>query len=439
MCAGNRSMWFWLAIIALLCWSGSDLFSKIGCRDGRDKYNPLKMVIAVGVVMGIHAAYEIFVGGAVVTWHVMWTYLPVSLLYIGSMTLGYVGLRYIELSISSPICNSSGALVAVLCLITGTLDESITGAMRWMVIGAVALVCIGVVGLGIVESREDDELRKKRQECSNYKYAKSWLALCLPVAYCLLDAAGTFADSLVLRTLNEDSANCAYELTFLAAAVICFIYVVIIKKDKLVFKAEAPKYAGALFETAGQFAYIYALADEAHVALSAPIISAYCAASVLWSRIFLKEKLSWKHYVMIALVVIGIVMIGIFDIRQVRKLPPARLAGGSLVQDTGFAVSVVFVGGSSSCPASFGSAKGTTSSGWISMRLLPGSSTRVPFGTVTLLVVPRAGSFVSRGLPLAGSYHSLAPCMRTGVPSSARFQIRAMASSGVLTQPWEPP
>ena len=154
-------MWFWLAIIALLCWSGSDLFSKIGCRDGRDKYNPLKMVIAVGVVMGIHAAYEIFVGGAVVTWHVMWTYLPVSLLYIGSMTLGYVGLRYIELSISSPICNSSGALVAVLCLITGTLDESITGAMRWMVIGAVALVCIGVVGLGIVESREDDELRKK--------------------------------------------------------------------------------------------------------------------------------------------------------------------------------------------------------------------------------------------------------------------------------------
>ena len=26
-------MWFWLSLIALLCWSGSDLFSKIGCRD----------------------------------------------------------------------------------------------------------------------------------------------------------------------------------------------------------------------------------------------------------------------------------------------------------------------------------------------------------------------------------------------------------------------
>ena len=307
-------MWFWLSLIALLCWSGSDLFSKIGCRDADDKLAHLKMVIAVGVVMGLHAAYEIFIGGVSISWHVIWTYLPVSLLYIVSMALGYIGLRYIELSISSPICNASGAVVAVLYLCFGGLDEDLSGGMRVMALAAIVLVCAGVIGLGVVESREDDELRRARQAASNYRYAKSWLALALPVAYCLLDAAGTFADSLVLRTLNEDSANCAYELTFLASAVICFIYVVIIKKDKLVFKAEAPKYAGALFETAGQFAYIYALADEAHVALSAPIISAYCVASVLWSRIFLKEKLSWKHYAMIALVVIGIVMIGVFDI-----------------------------------------------------------------------------------------------------------------------------
>ena len=110
-------MWFWLSLIALLCWSGSDLFSKIGCQSETDKYSHLKMVTAVGVVMGLHAAYEIFIGGTQVTWHVIWTYLPVSLLYISSMAMGYVGLRYIELSISSPICNSSGALVAVLCLL----------------------------------------------------------------------------------------------------------------------------------------------------------------------------------------------------------------------------------------------------------------------------------------------------------------------------------
>ena len=48
-------------------------------------------------------------------------------------------------------------------------------------------------------------------------------------------------------------------------------------------------------------------------ALAAPIISAYCVLSVVWSRIFLKEKLSWKHYLMIALVVAGIVILGIYD------------------------------------------------------------------------------------------------------------------------------
>ncbi len=301
--------WFWLAIITLLCWSGSDLFSKIGCRDNEDKYGHLKMVIAVGVVMGLHAAYEIFIGGVEISLSVMLTYLPVSLLYIGSMTLGYLGLRYIELSISSPICNASGALVAILAIATGGLSE-----MNPLILGAVALICGGVIGLGVVEYREDDELRAQRQEKGNYKYAKSWLALALPIAYCLLDAAGTFADSLVLEKLNEDSANVAYELTFLLAGLFCFVYVVLIKRQRLLPKAEGPKYAGAIFETAGQFAYIYAIADQEHLALSAPIISAYCVASVLWSRLFLKEKLSFKHYLCVFLVVIGIVILGVFDV-----------------------------------------------------------------------------------------------------------------------------
>ncbi len=301
-------MWFWLALIALFCWSGSDLFSKIGCRDASDKYSHLKMVMAVGIVMGLHACFEVFVNGVEINFSIILTYLPVSLLYILSMALGYLGLRYIELSVSSPICNSSGALVAVLTFIFVGLDDYSPLALF-----AVALVCVGAIGLGVVDSTEDVELRAARQQEGNYKYAKSWLALALPVAYCVLDAAGTFADNRVLETLNEDSANVAYELTFLFAAVVCFVYTVVIKKDRLIPKMEAPKYIGAVCETAGQFAYIYAIADTEHLAMSAPIISAYCAASVLWSRIFLKEKLSWKHYAMIGLIVAGIVIMGVFD------------------------------------------------------------------------------------------------------------------------------
>ena len=303
-------MWFTFAIIALLCWSGSDLFSKIGCRDADDRYSHLKMVMAVGVVMGLHAAYEIFFKGVEISAQTVLTYLPVSALYILSMAIGYLGLRYIELSISSPICNSSGAIVAILTFLTVGIGEDLPP----LALAAVGLVCAGVIALGFVEANEDETLRAQRQDASNYHYAKSWIALAIPVVYCLLDALGTFADSRVLEVLDEDSANVAYELTFLAVGILCAVWVLGVKKQKLLPKAELPKYTGAVFETAGQFFYIYALADSEHVAFAAPIISAYCVASVVWSRLFLKEKLSLKHYLSIATVVAGIVILGILDI-----------------------------------------------------------------------------------------------------------------------------
>ena len=49
------------------------------------------------------------------------------------------------------------------------------------------------------------------------------------------------------------------------------------------------------------------------VGSAAAIISCYCALSVIWSRVFLKEKLSWKHYAAILVAFLGIVTLGFFD------------------------------------------------------------------------------------------------------------------------------
>lgn len=222
-------MWFIYSIIALLCWSGSDLFSKIGSKPD-DKYSHWKMVMAVGLVMGLHAMYEIFISGVEINLSIIIKYLPASVLYIVSMIFGYVGLRYIELSVSSPICNSSGAITAILCFLV--LGQRLTLGPT---IGVI-IVCFGVLFLGITEYTEDDEMRKLRQESCNIKYSKSLIAIILPVLYCILDAAGTFADSIILETLDENSANVAYELTFLMMGIVAFIYVVIIKKDSLLPK-----------------------------------------------------------------------------------------------------------------------------------------------------------------------------------------------------------
>ncbi len=303
-------MWFILALIALVCWSGSDLFSKIGSKPD-DKFSQWKMVVAVGLVMGVHAIVEIVFFKVPFSFEAMWKYLPASLCYIVSMFIGYIGLRYIELSISSPICNTSGAVASLFLIIFFTDRAGIEGQTQLvMTIIGIVVCALGVTGLGFAEMSEDDEIRARRQETANIKYSKSWIALAFPVIYCFIDAAGTVADSFILDVLDEDVANVAYELTFLLCGIVAAVYAFIIKKDKPTIKREAPKLIGAISETAGQFAYISAIA--ANTVAAAPIVSCYCVLSVVWSAIFLKERLSWKHYAAIVVTVVGIALLGIF-------------------------------------------------------------------------------------------------------------------------------
>ena len=302
-------MWFAFSLLALMCWAGSDLFSKLGCRSESDKLSYLKMVTAVGLVMGAHAFFGIVSGTAHLTGEVFRVYFPVAFCYISSMALGYLAMRYIELSISSPICNSSGAVVVIATIAVSGLQD-----VPGLALAAVALICAGVIALGFTEANEDEELREARQEEGNRRYAKSLLALLLPVIYCLLDAAGTYLDSVVLETLDEDAANAAYELLFLLAGVISAIYVYGIRGEKLRWREERPRYVAALFETAGQYFYINALADSAHVAFTVPIVSAYCVGSVVCGRVFLREKLSKKHYACILAVAAGVILLGVLDL-----------------------------------------------------------------------------------------------------------------------------
>ena len=48
-------------------------------------------------------------------------------------------------------------------------------------------------------------------------------------------------------------------------------------------------------------------------AIAAPIISSVCIVSLLLSRIFLKEKLSWKTYAFIAVVIVGILLLAVAE------------------------------------------------------------------------------------------------------------------------------
>ena len=301
-------MWFIPALIAVFAWGTADLFYKIGNNE-RDKHSAIKTTIMVGLVMGLHA---IFYYGFYekVQFHPSYllTYLPVSSMYILSMALGYVGLRYIELSISSPISNSSGAVSALLTfLILGT-------KMVWIQFVAVAIISIAIFMLSYFEKQEADKEIEASGEVVEKKYRISAVAIIFPILYCIIDGLGTFLDGYYLdyaKILPESEANMTYELTFLIVAIILWLYLRLVKKEKMSLFKEKTKGLAAIFETAGQFFYVGAIASNAIVV--APMIASYSIVSVLWSRIFLKEKLSGKQYAMILAIIVSIAILGFYD------------------------------------------------------------------------------------------------------------------------------
>jgi drug/metabolite transporter (DMT)-like permease len=300
-------MWFLFALITALAWGGADLFYKRG-SDSRDRFSHLKIVVMVGLVMGLHATAYLLLQGLSFDPMDMVRYLPVSGLYILSMTIGYIGLRYLELSIASPVQNSSGVITTILLVLFFSSKLSVVEVL------GVAIVTLGVIGLAILEKRAERAALKASSEQIHVKYQIGVMAITFPILYCIIDGLGTFADAIYLdelKLISEDAALLAYEYTFFLCAVVCFIYLKFVKRVQFNVFRERDKGSAAILETAGQFFYVFAMSSNAIIA--APLIASYSIFSVILSRIFLKEKLSRQQYMVIAAVIMGIALLGFAD------------------------------------------------------------------------------------------------------------------------------
>ena len=304
--------WLFFSIATALLWGTAELFYKKGAQPN-EKYSHLKICVWVGVVMGAHAIFTLLTQDINYNPVNIIRYLPVSLFYIISMAFSYFGMRFLEESISDPIENTAGVICVLLfALFMG--DE-----FSWLTWVAVGVIGIGVVGVSYLENH-GETTRKK-----NYGKVLAVVAFIMPFLYALLDAFGTFLDDAFfliedvanspLVDVTEDTieavANTSYELTFALFALGLFIFM----KAKKVKFGSVPKHKdkilAAVFETAGQFTYVYALGGVDAVA--APILSSVCVVSLLLSRIVLKEKLSWKTYAFIAVVIIGILLLALSE------------------------------------------------------------------------------------------------------------------------------
>ena len=302
--------WLFFSIATALLWGAAELFYKKGALPN-EKYSHLKICVCVGAVMGAHAIYTLLTKDINYNPINLIYYLPVSLLYIVSMAFSYFGMRFLEESISDPIENTSGAICSLLCVIF--LKESLTP----LSVIAILIIVIGGLGVGFLENK-GETVRKK-----HLGKKLAIIAFCMPFVYALLDAFVSFVDIFYLddfattplidvtEATIEDVANTSYELTFALFALGLFIFM---KAKKVKFgpiPQHKDKILAAVFETAGQFTYVYALSGNG--AIAAPIISSVCIVSLLLSRIFLKEKLSWKTYAFITVVIVGILLLAVSE------------------------------------------------------------------------------------------------------------------------------
>ncbi len=316
--------WIVFAVVCVLGWGFADLFYKKSSDDS-DRNSHLKIAVWVGLVMGVCAfalipfAETEFSVPSLLENAVK--YFPASLSYIISMVIGYAGLRYLELSIISPVQNSSGALSMIAMVVyfvaTGRIG-SITEEYGTLDFAGVFFVIAGVVALSVVEKILSDRDREENTP-ENRKFRIGALALVFPLLYCVFDTIGTAADGIILDEetglgLGEIDVIILYGLTFLFAGIVSWI-VLLVKEKKpynpFAVKEIKTKGAAAVCEEFGQIFYVYAMARNP--VLAAPVVASYCIVSLLLSRIILKEKLTALQYACIFAVIIGIVLLGVSE------------------------------------------------------------------------------------------------------------------------------
>ncbi|MBE6925695.1 MAG: DMT family transporter [Ruminococcaceae bacterium] len=304
--------WLFFSIGTALLWGTAELFYKKGALPN-EKYSHLKICVWVGVVMGLHAIFTLLTQDIHYNPMNILHYLPVSLFYIISMAFSYFGMRFLEESISDPIENTAGVICALLFAIF--LQEEIA-PLTWVAIG---VITVGVLGVSFLENHGETTRKKKLGK------TLAIVAFCMPFVYAFLDAFGTFMDDAfflvedvagsplvdVTEETIEAVANTSYELTFALFALGLFIFMKAKKVEFGPIPQHKDKILAAVFETAGQFTYVYALGGVD--AIAAPILSSVCVVSLLLSRIFLKEKLSWKTYVFVGVVIIGILLMAVSE------------------------------------------------------------------------------------------------------------------------------
>ena len=314
--------WLLLTLSAIILWGATDILLKksLQCSDSLSHF---KTFVWIGLIAALSCVVVALCSDTLLDSIRMLAdnlyLIPVTVFYVVAMFFGLLGAKHLDASVVSPLENIDGAITAIILYIFFFLTgrSYVTDSIGIMdIIGAVAITT-GVIFLGIQEhklSKQENNLEEDKK-----KHRLGALALLFPIAYNLADAVSMVATGIAVSGETEVEIpeidffffEC---FGFLVISIFVWIYMLTVKK--YVYnpfkKAELPRLGAATCETLGTLTFVFA--TGINPILTAPITSSYCFVTVILARIFLKERLTKKQYLSLALVIIGIALLGISEI-----------------------------------------------------------------------------------------------------------------------------
>ena len=317
-------LWITLTVISVVLWGLADMISKMG-TDPNDPYSHIRFVLCTGVAMLVFLPFfRLFSESGSSLIRLLRDYpafLLITLAYVVSLLFSFFSFRHMEASASAPLCNTSAAMVILMLLgfyaVSGR-GRNIGELLTPLNITASLLVCGGVVAIGMVRSAEEKAQPSKMESLiRKVRYYGAGVIL-FPLLSAFFDALESVGDSLMVD--EEAGAGIGsidymrlWVLTYVLVCIPLWIYLSV--KEKKPYqpfsRRDTLKLASGFTEVAAYTLYILALDREPFFVSF--LSSTYCVFSILFSRVFLKEKLSRGQYFCITVIIAGLALFGIAE------------------------------------------------------------------------------------------------------------------------------
>lgn len=312
-------MWLILAIVATLAWGWEEIFLKSG-TDAQPAGAPLRIAVCLGMGAAVLCAVCLPFSESglplpqLIRQNSLFFIVP--LVYGLALLISNIGYRYLDASVFAPLENAAGAFPPLLFIIwfacAGELG-SLWNEISPLDAAAVGTIVVGILWLAFIEHH-----RKLAAIATHSAKRGGAMAFLFPLVFCLVDAFDTFLCGAILGGEIGDGMGkvdylILYSLTFVVIGLVCWC--VLYVKTRCLFNPLHPRFAAfrkaAALACCAQISYVFAMAEEP--LYTAPIVAAFGIVTVVISPRCLGERLTPVQYVAVALILAGVLALGISE------------------------------------------------------------------------------------------------------------------------------